>query len=893
MRTSGIIKVILFLFFIIICAGLAGVNLHALPGNKVSGENHALIIGINNYENWSKLKSPVKDAEEISKILTGKYNFKKSNVVLLTDNSHKKPTENNIFDSIESFYKKLTPNDNLLLFYSGHSAEDDKGDTYWIPIDAKKDSKRTWLKHSDLSEDFFAAENFKAKNLCIITDSLFSTSIIKKKSITLSPFDLRYEEKISEKSTRRSREVISFGDQHWEGDDKSGGIGLFTQYISNALNDNSLDIIDFENLIFDEEIIFPIRRIAGTKMIRGRLRNSKDKGGQFVIARVAPASIVDVLNLAVTPKKGYQGDKFTFEIKTSGPASEVFIEIGGRKHVMKGSGTDWKYVAIIDNLGNIPFSGIATNRNNAEGESLKNSLRTIKKLSESVNVASAVVNPKSGLGGDKYRFSAVTNSPAKSVNLLIGVNEYKMSGSGTKWSLDRTIEETGSVEFSMIALNADGITGEPGTGVLKLKAGPVNVVNIKTTPKTAYAGERFTITATTDRYARSASLKIDGKSYKMKGSGKIWSIKTQIPDIGKKEFSVFPKNMAGITGLAMSSSILTKKSPLPVPNVARADVSIVSPGKGHVGDKFIFKVETSVPSNKVFVDIEDESFAMKGSGTSWTYIASIDKVGLNQYTISAKNKDGVQGEAIDGSITTTKRPSRPVNVLLAEVSPKKGPKGKSFTFTANTDFPAKNVSLIIDKNHYPMKGSGKIWTIAKKLNKSGKINFSIVASNKDNVKGGIQKASVKVYSKRYKYNKDGTVTDQTTGEKRDRFLDNGDGTISDLATSRMWLKEPKPGPVTWEDSVEYCKSLSIKGYSGWRLPTIKELKTLVDKKRQNPALPAGHPFSNVQSLIYWSKTKKLGPQYSAVISMWTGKTGHQKKKETAIAWPIRYVDLTE
>ena len=143
MRTAGIIKVIFFLFLIIICVRLAGVTIHALPGKNGSGENHALIIGINRYDNWPELKSPVKDAEEISKVLTENYNFRKSNITLLTDNTKKKPTENNIFDNIESYYKKLTKDDNLFIFYSGHSAEDDKGETYWIPQDGKKTSKRS------------------------------------------------------------------------------------------------------------------------------------------------------------------------------------------------------------------------------------------------------------------------------------------------------------------------------------------------------------------------------------------------------------------------------------------------------------------------------------------------------------------------------------------------------------------------------------------------------------------------------------------------------------------------------------------------------------------------------------------------------------------------------
>jgi hypothetical protein len=42
---------------------------------------------------------------------------------------------------------------------------------------------------------------------------------------------------------------------------------------------------------------------------------------------------------------------------------------------------------------------------------------------------------------------------------------------------------------------------------------------------------------------------------------------------------------------------------------------------------------------------------------------------------------------------------------------------------------------------------------------------------------------------------------------------------------------------------------------GWRLPTVNELASLVDPSRSDPALPAGHPFNDVQlSDHYWSAT---------------------------------------
>jgi hypothetical protein len=61
-------------------AGLAAKGISAVSAKMGvdSGTNHALVIGINKYDSWPELKSPVKDAEAIVKVLIEKYDFKKS-----------------------------------------------------------------------------------------------------------------------------------------------------------------------------------------------------------------------------------------------------------------------------------------------------------------------------------------------------------------------------------------------------------------------------------------------------------------------------------------------------------------------------------------------------------------------------------------------------------------------------------------------------------------------------------------------------------------------------------------------------------------------------------------------------------------------------------------------
>lgn len=63
------------------------------------------------------------------------------------------------------------------------------------------------------------------------------------------------------------------------------------------------------------------------------------------------------------------------------------------------------------------------------------------------------------------------------------------------------------------------------------------------------------------------------------------------------------------------------------------------------------------------------------------------------------------------------------------------------------------------------------------------------------------------------------------------FADNGDGTISDLATGLMWAKADNGEGIEWVNALPYAESATLAGYSDWRLPNVKELQSIVDYSR--------------------------------------------------------------
>ena len=63
------------------------------------------------------------------------------------------------------------------------------------------------------------------------------------------------------------------------------------------------------------------------------------------------------------------------------------------------------------------------------------------------------------------------------------------------------------------------------------------------------------------------------------------------------------------------------------------------------------------------------------------------------------------------------------------------------------------------------------------------------------------------------------------------FVDNGDGTVSDLATGLTWQQSDSTDGMDWSEALDYCTALDTGGYADWRLPNAKELQSIVDYTR--------------------------------------------------------------
>lgn len=62
--------------------------------------------------------------------------------------------------------------------------------------------------------------------------------------------------------------------------------------------------------------------------------------------------------------------------------------------------------------------------------------------------------------------------------------------------------------------------------------------------------------------------------------------------------------------------------------------------------------------------------------------------------------------------------------------------------------------------------------------------------------------------------------------------------------------------VTYAEAEKLCNGLRLGGYDDWRIPTIRELLSIIDYKKYDPAVLDG--FSIAESSYYWSSTQYMG-----------------------------------
>lgn len=86
------------------------------------------------------------------------------------------------------------------------------------------------------------------------------------------------------------------------------------------------------------------------------------------------------------------------------------------------------------------------------------------------------------------------------------------------------------------------------------------------------------------------------------------------------------------------------------------------------------------------------------------------------------------------------------------------------------------------------------------------------------------------------------------------FTDNGDGTVTDSAMGLTWQKIDDKKTHDWPSALKYCETLELSGHDDWRLPNVKELQSIVDYSKNDPALDQRFLQQTDKDAWFWSST---------------------------------------
>lgn len=231
---------------------------------------YSLIIGIDTYQDdeIQDLDEPVADAEKLNQILQSNYTFSAENTMILRN-----PTRDQIIDAFDDMADKVTSKDQLLVFYAGHGIWDERmKQGYWLPSDAKKDSKSRWLSNSTI-RDYIGGIN--SKHTLLITDACFSGSIFKERAVTFAN-----SRAILERYKLTSRKAMTSGTLKTV-PDKS----VFITYLTKNLINNDQPMISAEDLFRTFKTGVINNSPNGQVPQYGAIGQVGDEGGDFIFLR--------------------------------------------------------------------------------------------------------------------------------------------------------------------------------------------------------------------------------------------------------------------------------------------------------------------------------------------------------------------------------------------------------------------------------------------------------------------------------------------------------------------------------------------------------------------------------------------------------------------------------
>ncbi|AEE53164.1 SUMF1/EgtB/PvdO family nonheme iron enzyme [Haliscomenobacter hydrossis] len=175
--------------------------------SRPNGKNYLLAIAIDAYKNCSQLNNAVNDAAAFIDLMTSRYNVETAHVTFIKD---EQATKRSIDLAFLRLIKLITPQDNLIVYFSGHGRYDEHYGGNWVPVEAgiRDDDWPDYLSNDQVKSYLSRIKSF---HTFLIADSCFSGSLFIDKSKEKFSGDRRDTEPSRWGLTSGKKEIVSDG----------------------------------------------------------------------------------------------------------------------------------------------------------------------------------------------------------------------------------------------------------------------------------------------------------------------------------------------------------------------------------------------------------------------------------------------------------------------------------------------------------------------------------------------------------------------------------------------------------------------------------------------------------------------------------------------------------
>jgi peptidoglycan/xylan/chitin deacetylase (PgdA/CDA1 family)/uncharacterized caspase-like protein len=198
-------------------------------------ESWAVIVGVNDYRSWPKLRYAVNDATSMEETLVNKFGFKRDHIRKLIDHDATRQRIMQVLGDEFTDGNKIQREDRVFFFFAGHGATRTFGDGrqvgFIIPVDADRENYvSTAISMTQLRD---ASDLIAAKHIYFVMDSCYSGLALSRGTGAFSR-DRTYLEEVTR---RTARQILTAGGADQQvSDDGPGGHSVFTWALLQGLD---------------------------------------------------------------------------------------------------------------------------------------------------------------------------------------------------------------------------------------------------------------------------------------------------------------------------------------------------------------------------------------------------------------------------------------------------------------------------------------------------------------------------------------------------------------------------------------------------------------------------------------------------------------------------------